>query len=303
MSAVTVRVPASAANLGPGYDSFGLALGLHQTFTARAADKWSVEVHGEGEGRFSRDGRNRVAKAMAEVFARVEGAPPAAHLVCENRIPSARGLGSSAAAIIGGVLLADALCGSTLTTDELFRIAAGLEGHPDNVAAAMYGGFTIAWIDDGSPHAVALEPACGIAGIAVVSSGRLATHAARKLLPKHVPHADAAFNSARSGLLAAGMALGRKDMIAAGLEDRIHQPYRASAIQDLGQVIEALIEAGAAGAVLSGAGPTVIGLVCANDDAAALDEAAKVVGRLGAFPEGRSTPLILPIDRQGTDFL
>ncbi|MCL5886970.1 MAG: homoserine kinase [Actinobacteria bacterium] len=299
MRPVTVRVPATSANLGPGYDSFGLALALWDTYTAVPAEKWCVDIVGEGEERFARDGRNRVAKAMAAVFEQVEGAPKAAHITCENRIPSARGLGSSAAAVTGGVLLADALCGGVLPKERLFEIAARFEGHPDNVAPAIYGGFTIAWADEGGPKAATLRPGRGLAAIAVVSRERLRTDASRGLVPTQVPHADAAFGAARAGLLASGLILGRADLIAAGLHDRIHQQYRASAVPDMERVIESLVRAGALGAVLSGAGPTVIGLVTAEDDAAALASAGKAAARMGPMPDGRLEPLVLGIDHAG----
>lgn len=299
MHPVTLRVPATTANLGPGYDSFGLALALWDTYTAVPADEWHVDIIGEGEERFARDGRNRVAKAMARVFEQVEGAPKAAHITCENRIPSARGLGSSAAAVTGGVMLADALCGGSLSRERLFEIAADIEGHPDNVAAAIFGGFTIAWVEEGGPKAAVFSPGRGLAAIAVVSRERLRTHASRGLVPTQVPHADAAFGVARAGLLASGLILGRDDLIAAGLHDRIHQQYRASAVPDLEQVAESLVRAGASGAVLSGAGPTVIALVTAEDDAAALVSAGEVAARIGPLPDGRLEPLVLGIDCAG----
>ncbi len=299
MRPVTVRVPATTANLGPGYDSFGLALALWDTYTAVPADEWRVDIVGEGEERFARDGRNRVAKAMAAVFEQVEGAPKAAHITCENRIPSARGLGSSAAAVTGGVLLADALCSGSLPKQRLFEIAADIEGHPDNVAPAIFGGFTIAWIDEVAPKVAALTPGRGLAAIAVLSRERLRTRASRELVPTQVPHADAAFGAARAGLLASGLILGRDDLIAAGLHDRIHQQYRAEAVPDMKQVVDSLVRAGTLGAVLSGAGPTVIALVTAEDDVAALASAGKVAARIGPLPDGRLEPLVLGIDHVG----
>ncbi len=303
MADVTIRVPASAANLGPGYDAFGLALGLYNTFRAQPADTWRVEVRGEGEGRFARDGRNQVARAMARAFAEIDGAHAAARVVCDNEIPTSRGLGSSAAAIVGGVVLADALCGGVLGRDRLFGIAAEMEGHPDNVAAALFGGFTIGWSGEGAPGVAAVSPADGLAAVVVVADESLPTRTSRGLLPRQVPHADAAFNAGRSGLLAAGIALGRGDLIAAGLHDRLHEPYRVSAVPDLAEVARALVEAGALGAVLSGAGPTVIGLVSADDDDAAFEAATRIAGRVGGLDPGRRTPQALRIDRTGAAVL
>lgn len=303
MPVVTVRVPATSANLGPGFDAFGLALGLYQTFSAEPADSWSVHAHGEGAQRFPRDGRNQVARAMAEVFAIAPGAPKAARLTCDNQIPSSQGLGSSAAAIVGGVMLADALCDARLGKDRLFEIATRIEGHPDNVAAAIYGGFTIAWKDEFGPRSTRIEPATGMAVIAVGSVNPLSTRSARKTLPSEVPHSDAAFNVGRAGLLAAGIALGRADLIDAGSHDRLHEPYRRADVPDVDEVAGALREVGAQGAALSGSGSTVIGLVLDEDDDSAFRRGADVASRLANLPDNRLPPRVLRIDRSGASFI
>lgn len=302
---VSVSVPATSANLGSGFDSFGLALALHNRFTAELADGWSVEVSGEGAGRLSTGPANRVARAMARVFA-VAGRPgQAARLRCENRIPPGAGLGSSAAAAVGGILLADALVGAGLDRQAVLELASEIEGHPDNAAAALFGGFTVCW-SDGVPRCVRVEPGAGLAAVVVGSEAPLATTASRNLLPDTVPHADAAFSAGRAGLLAAGIALGDAAAIAAGLSDRIHEPYRARAVADLADVREALVDAGVAGAVLSGAGPTVIGLVSGADDADAFARAERVASRARecvAALAGRRAPLALGIERAGATLL
>lgn len=306
MTRAAVRVPASSANLGPGYDSFGLALGLYDIFTAEAADTWLVEVGGEGAGELSSGADNQVARAMAAVFEASGSEVAAAHVVCENAVPTGRGLGSSSAAIVGGLALGNALAGQPLTLEELFRIAVRLEGHPDNVAAALFGALTLSWSDDGEPSCAILQPTCGLAVVAVIADQPLATVDARNLLPATVPHADAAFNAGRAGLLVSGLLLGSSELVGAGLADRLHEPYRAAAVPDLEQVREALVEAGADGAVLSGAGPTVVGIVTAEDDDAALARAAGVAERandLLAGVAGRRTPLALGIDRTGAVLL
>lgn len=256
-------------------------------------------MRGEGAQRFPRDGRNQVANAMAAVFASVPGAPKAARLTCDNQIPSSQGLGSSAAAIVGGVMLADALCGVQLGKDRLFEIATRIEGHPDNVAAAIYGGFTIAWADESGPKAFRFEPAAGMAVLVVGSASPFSTWVARKALPSEVPHADAAFNAGRAGLLAAGIVLGRAELISAGSHDRLHEPYRRAGVPDMDEVADALREAGAQSAALSGSGPTVIGIVLGEDDDAAYRRAEVVAGRLANLPDGRLAPLVLRIDRSG----
>lgn len=301
----TVSIPASSANLGPGFDSFGLALALHNRFSAELADEWSVEVVGEGAGRFSRGAHNRVARAVARVFAEAGRSGQAARIRSENSIPSGAGLGSSAAAAVGGLMLGDALIGAGLGPDRLLELASELEGHPDNAAAALHGGFTVCWAED-SPKCLRIEPARGLAAVVVGADAPLATQASRGLLPADVPHTDAAFNAGRAGLLVAGIALGDDGAIAAGLADRIHEQYRSTAVGDLEQVRTALVAAGAVGAVLSGAGPTVIGLVSGADDASALARAASVAEAAHdavTALSGRRAPLALGIERSGATLL
>ena len=303
MPPVTVRVPASTANLGSGYDAFGLALSRFNRVTATLADPgvWEVSVSGEGERHRPAGRDNLVIVAMRRLFDAV-GDPRGASVSCDNAIPFGRGLGSSAAAIVGGLVVANELTGAGLPAAELFRLAADLEGHPDNVAAALLGGFTICWTEGGTPRTTHIDPPRGLAAVIVVSEQRLSTRRARALLPESVPHADAAFDAGRAGLLAAGLALGRADLIGPGMSDRLHEPYRAAAITDLEVVRRVLLEAGADGAALSGAGPTVIGLVSGVDDAAALERAREVAerasGPLGRCV-GRRTPGVIAVDRAG----
>jgi len=300
---VTARVPASTANLGSGYDSFGLALALYDDFEAWPADSWSVEVDGEGAGSLSTGPRNRVAQAMAAAFAAAGDAGRAARIRCENGVPTGRGLGSSSAAIVGGLVLADGLLGGALGEERLFELAVELEGHPDNVAAALFGGFTVCW-DDGEPKAARLQPGGGLAVVAVVSERPLSTASARKLLPEDVPHSDAAFNVGRAGLLVAGITLGRPDLTGPGLGDRLHEPYRAGAVPDFDAVCDVLIDAGADGAALSGAGPTVVGFVQEPDDDAAFARAEEIASLVVARSlPGRRAPLALRVDREGARLL
>jgi homoserine kinase len=303
--AATVSIPATSANLGPGFDAFGLALALHNRFSAELADEWSVEVLGEGAGRFSNGAHNRVARAVARVFAEAGRSGQAARIRCENSIPPGAGLGSSAAAAVGGLILGDALVGAGLDRERVLALATALEGHPDNAAAAIHGGFTVCWSGE-TPRCLRIEPARGVAAVVVGADAPLATKASRGLLPARVPHEDAAFNAGRAGLLVAGIALGDDGALAAGLADRIHEQYRSSAVGDLEQVRTALVAAGALGAVLSGAGPTVIGLVSGADDTIALARATAVADAahdaVTALP-GRRAPLALAIERSGATLL
>lgn len=298
---ITVRVPASSANLGPGYDAFGLALGLYNEFEVRAAERWSVRIVGEGAGLLREDASNEVARAMRRVFNEVQAYERAAELVCRNHIPVGRGLGSSAAAIAGGVVLGNALTGERLGVQRLLELATELEGHPDNVAAALLGGFTVSVQEAGVVHSVRVDPARGVAAVVVVGATALPTTAARAALPATVPHADAAANAGRAALVALGIATGDAQQLRLGLHDLLHEQYRAPLIDDFTAVRTALEDAGVGPAVLSGAGSTMLGLVLGEDDAEALGrarQAADVVrGRLGADDSTRVLALV--VDRVG----
>lgn len=298
----TVIVPATSANLGPGFDSFGLALDLHNQFVAELADEWSVDIEGEGAGVLSTGADNVVAQAMARAFAEAGSPGLAARIGCLNRIPTGSGLGSSSAAIVGGLLLGEALVKADFGDLRRLEMAAELEGHPDNVAAALHGGFTVCWSDAAGARCARFEPARGLAVVAVSALTELATSVARAMLPDAVPHADAAFNVAHAGLLAASIATGRPELFGDALVDRLHEPYRAAAVGDLLAVAGILREAGAAGVALSGAGPTVIGLVSGETDHLA-EETARAIAERAAAPiralGGRRPPQAFAVDRRG----
>lgn len=302
MGGVTVRVPATTANLGPGYDAFGLALDLHNVFSAELAEDWSVVLHGEGADTLRADAENPVARAMTVAFETAGRPDLRAALVCDNAIPTGRGLGSSAAAIVGGLVLGAALAGATFASEDLVRMATRIEGHPDNVAAAILGGFTISTIEGGDPVARSVPIGAGLAVVLAVARSPFKTTQSRDLLPDRVPHSDAAYNAGHAAMLAAGIITGSDDLIAAGLHDRLHEQYRSDSLPGFEQVTQALTRAGAAGAVLSGAGPTVVGLVPAFDDGSALERARRIsalaaedVERAGSY----RPPAALALDRRG----
>lgn len=301
-----VLIPATSANLGPGFDSFGLALDLHNRFEAELADEWSVEIEGEGAGILRTDAGNRVASAMALAFSELGRSDLRARIGCLNRIPLGNGLGSSSSAIVGGILLAEQLAGAELGEQVLLELAAEIEGHPDNVAAALRGGFTVCWNQAGHVHTARFQPARGLAVVVVVANEELSTKTARLMLPEAVPHADAAFNVAHAGLLAASIATGRPELLGAALADRLHEPYRASAVADMQEVHAILRDAGAAGVALSGAGPTIIGLVAGDTDevahALAEEVAERAADRVRALGT-RRPPAALRIDRAGARVL
>ncbi len=272
-SPVAVRVPATSANLGPGFDCLGVALELHDTITARVVgDEVRVCVAGEGADELPTDKRHLIADTMLKTFDRLGCRPAGFELKCENAIPQARGLGSSSAAIVAGILLARQLVdgGPTLLNDAtVIQLAAETEGHPDNVAPCVLGGFTIAWTAGGAlghvgARALRLEDAKGILPVIFVPVQRGYTAQARAVLPTAVPLVDASFNAARTALLVRALT-GTPELLFEATEDRLHQGYRAAAMPDTKNLVAALREKGIA-AVVSGAGPTVLALVPDEQD-------------------------------------
>jgi homoserine kinase len=257
---VRVSVPATSANLGPGYDALGLALGQRDAVVAQVADSgFEVAVTGQGEDSLPRDANHLVVRAMLHGFEAMGVRPPGLSLRCENTIPQARGLGSSSAAIVAGVLAARALvAGGTLLMDDeaVYALAARLEGHPDNVAPALFGGCTIAYLhgDGFRVASVAVDPR--IHTTVFVPPYSLQTAAARAMLPATVPHVDAARNAGRAALLVAALA-GQPELLLDATEDRLHQDYRAPGMPDSVRLLRGLRAQGVP-AVISGAGPSVL---------------------------------------------
>jgi len=287
-----VRVPASSANLGPGFDAFGLALTLYDDVVAQVSDDAGirVDVHGEGADAVPRDHRHLVAKAMLRGFDALGGRPRGVDLVCANRIPHGRGLGSSAGAIIAGLLLARALVvggEERLPDPALLELATSLEGHPDNVAACLYGGVVVAFTRaTGQVEVLRLTAAPSIVPVVCVPSSSVPTKKARALLPETVPLADAAFNAARAALLVPALT-GRTDLLLEATDDRLHQPYRRPAYPRTADLVAKLRAAGIPAAV-SGAGPTVLALA----DAASAPTVAALAG-------ARFTTSVLEVDAEG----
>lgn len=296
-----VIVPASSANLGPGYDSFGLALALYNEIEGELADAWRVTVGGEGAGKLASDESNEVIRAMKRVFAEVGQPELGADVACHNGIPVGRGLGSSAAAIVGGLVLGDRLTGSHLGKRRLLEIAVEIEGHADNVSAALYGGFTITTEAARGLTCAHVDPAGGVAALVVMGEQELSTARAREALPAQVPHADAAANTGRAALLALGLATGVREYVEAGLHDEIHERYREELVPDLSAIRSLLEVLGAGPAVLSGAGPTVLALIQDLTDERALERARALgeVARTALAGIGRGRVLALPIERVG----
>lgn len=280
---VQVSVPATSANLGPGFDSFGLALEMRDRYAAQILDDSviDVDVTGEGADEIKRDKNNLVIKAMMRGFEFMDAKPRGIALRQLNVIPHGRGLGSSASAIVGGLQLARSLVlgGDQLfSLEEMLTIATEMEGHPDNVAAAIYGGATVAWSDDlpapASAHAISLTVDPRISAIIFIPENHLATSKARKLLPESISHHDAVANSTRAALLVQALST-RPDLLFVATQDHLHQEYRREAMPKSLALVDKLRGAGVA-ATVSGAGPSV--LVLHAGAASEADEIMKAGG-------------------------
>jgi homoserine kinase len=257
--AVHVRVPATSANLGPGFDSAGLALALFDDVVVELA-RSGLEVHVEGEGAegVPRDESHLVVRSLRAAFDRLGGQPAGLVLRCTNRIPHARGLGSSSAAIVAAVVAACALSDGDLDEQQRLDLADELEGHPDNVAACLRGGVTFAWTEPAGPRVVRLDAHPDLAPVAFVPSSTASTAQVRGLLPASVPYADAVLNASRAAILPHALTADPSLLLAA-TEDRLHQGYRAPAMPASAALVAELRDAGVP-AVVSGAGPTVLAL-------------------------------------------
>ena len=291
---VSVKVPATSANLGPGFDTLGMALSFYDELQveAVAGNEIFVEVHGEGAGEVPTDGTNLVAKTIAYVFDRYKQPLPGLKLTAHNVIPHGRGMGSSGAAVVSGIMAAKGLLDGIveISSGELLDIATELEGHPDNVAPALFGGLTIAWEDENGPHHKKLFVHRGVSPLELVPANKMSTALARSLQPDSVPHDDAVFNVSRSALLIAALTQSPELMMAA-TEDKLHQDYRAEAMPETYSLIQLMRSHGHA-AVVSGAGPSV--LVLASDPAERL-EAAKLAAE--KYPQWQA--LLLAVDFKG----
>jgi len=296
---VRVRVPATSANLGPGFDALGLALSLYDEVEVRVVPSGlHIDVSGEGASDVTdAEEAHLIVRAMRAAFDDLDsGQPPGIALRCVNRIPHGRGLGSSAAAIVAGVLAARALAGAPAGPAGALPLANALEGHPDNVAPCLYGGLTIAWLAEspaGAARAVRLEPAAGIMPVVFIAPRPVSTETARGLLPARVPHADAARNAGRAALLVAALTACPEALLDA-TEDRLHQDYRAPAMPAARDLVGRLRAAGVP-AVLSGAGPSVLAFLTSGSCGHGLDRLDSIVKETGN--EWRISPL--DVERQG----
>ena len=299
---VHVRVPASTANLGPGFDALGMALGLYNEIEVElTASGLTLTVEGEGAEKLQSLGwRNLVARSVAETLQRLGIRVNGVRIQMLNRIPLSRGLGSSSAAAMGGVAAAVALAEATLPPEEMLDLALPFEGHPDNITPALLGGLTVSTVVEGRVRCVKLPVPMGLKAVAVIPDFHLSTAKARKALPDTVPRADAVFNVGRVALFLAAMQAGRLNLLCEATRDRLHQPYRAPLVPGMEEVLKEGERAGALACFLSGAGPTLLALTTedrseiGNRMAACWKERANVAARVELFPIDRDG---LQIDR------
>lgn len=293
---VKVRVPGTTANCGPGFDTVGIACTIYSELELILSEKGNltIEIDGEGKGYIPTDENNIIYQAVQTVLDKVGKPYQGIYLKLYNKIPLARGLGSSAAAIVGGLIAANVATGNTLTKEEIFSIATKIEGHPDNVAPAIFGGITISVMQGDQPVYLRFMPEKKLSMIVAIPEFNLSTHRARQVLPDTIAMKDAVFNISRVALLIGSLCKGEFHHLQYALEDKVHQPYRQQLIPGMQQVFHAAIAKGAYGAALSGAGPCLIAFTDSN-----CHEIGEAMVQAFADNNINSDSVILTIDAEG----
>jgi homoserine kinase len=297
MTTATIRVPATTANLGAGFDCIGAALSLYNdfTWTTIATENLVIAVQGLEAARVNIDESNLAYQAFLKLYSRIDRTPPVIQLEIKLGVPLARGLGSSATAIVGGLLGANVLAGNPLSQSEVMQLAIEMEGHPDNVVPALIGGCRLA-ATARSGWAIADIPwHSSIIPVVAIPNFELSTAAARSVLPNDYSRADAIFNTAHLGLTIRGLETGNAEWLTAALVDRIHQPYRQKLIVGYSDVEQAVIDVGGYGMVISGAGPTLLALTTAARAEAVAAAMTEAWGKHDIQVDARS----LSVDMQG----
>ncbi|MBR3498874.1 MAG: homoserine kinase [Selenomonadaceae bacterium] len=296
-----VQVPGTSANCGPGFDCLGLATTIYNylDLTLLHANKVVVEAAGEGAENIPRGKRNLTWQAVQRLLQEVgrETDFKGAIIRTRNNVPISRGLGSSSTAIVGGLVAANEILGAPLTRQELLKLATELEGHPDNVAPALFGGFTVSVMDKGAVQTFSFQPRIKLKLIVAVPDFELSTRLARKVLPKNISMKDAIFNVSRASMLIAALVEGREDLLPLAFDDALHQPYRKKLVPGMTEVFEAAKAAGALGAAISGAGSCLIAFTTTRSGleekiSSAMVEEFKAHGV-------KSKALILNVDKRG----
>ncbi|MBW4665472.1 MAG: homoserine kinase [Chroococcus sp. CMT-3BRIN-NPC107] len=295
-TAINITVPATTANLGAGFDCIGAALTLHNQFKFTPSDDFKISVTGVEAQKVSTDESNLAYQSFVNFYEHRGEKTPAVHIEIGLDVPLARGLGSSATAIVGGLMGANHLAGLPLSQDEIMNLAIALEGHPDNVVPALLGGCRLAAGGDNSWAICDVPWHESIVPVVAIPDFELSTTEARRVLPTHVSRADAIFNTAHLGLLIRALQTGRADWLKVALQDRLHQPYRQGLIHGFETVQKAAMDAGALGLVISGAGPTLLAVVDKMQASSVESAIASAWQSAGVMVDVRS----LSLDSQGT---
>lgn len=254
-----VRVPGSSANLGPGFDAIGLAVELYNEFELTEAETGlEIEVEGDGSGQIPCGPENLAYRAAKRVFDLTGRHPGGLRMRIQNDVPLTRGLGSSAAAIVGGMVAANELAGSPLSREDVLDLATAMEGHPDNIAPALLGGVIVAVVEGGRVYYHRFLPPGDLTLVLAIPDFQVETKAARGIIPRTVPLEDAVHNLGHASLLIAALMAGRWDLLRVATHDRLHQPYRTRLVPGMIQAFHDALEAGADGVALSGSGPTLL---------------------------------------------
>lgn len=290
MNKITVRVPATTANIGPGFDSMGCALALYNYITCEVLPAGKLVITGCPEPYQNEE--NLAVQGYRAVLKRLGLTDEGLSLTIEAEIPVCRGLGSSAAMIAGGAAAANLLHGASLSSAELLAVTNEIEGHPDNLAPAIYGGLTASLAEDGKPRTVKLPLSPTLRWVAAIPDFELSTHLARAVLPKEVAFVDAVYNASHVAVLVGALGRGDRELIAMALRDRLHQPYREKLIPEYNKVKTAAEQCGAIAFCISGAGPTLLAL---TDEASFAAQFAEKCKRL----EHRWNIMELAVDTEG----
>jgi len=285
---VTIRVPATTANLGPGFDVLGMALSMWNYLRIDWADEPFVDVHGEGAGHLRTDARNMTYRAAMRLLDEAGQASRHMRIASYQSVPLSRGLGSSSAAIVGGLYAANALLSYPVTPHRLLELAAEIEGHPDNVAPALMGGMTIAIHDEGVVNAVPVPVVEGLQCVVFIPERPLATKKAREVLKPEVTRAEAVFNVGRASLMVAAFALNRPEYLRLATQDKLHQDARRKVYHEMKVIFDNALKAGARGVFLSGAGSSIIAFTLRGENRAftigyEMADAADKAGLAGTF--------------------
>jgi homoserine kinase len=298
-----IKVPATTANMGAGFDCLGMALNLYNEITVEESDSFLIEMKSKfsgASGLFTTKD-NLIYQVITRFYDEIGKTPPELKIKQNDSIPMTRGLGSSSACIVAGLFAANSLAGEPLSKDELAQMACQIEGHPDNVAPAVYGGLIIAVLEgeEQKLHHVKIVPSDALSFVAFIPDFQLSTAKARRILPQHYSRADAVFNISRASLFVASMMSGNWDNLTVSVNDRLHQPYRGTLIPNMDKIFEYSMAVGAKGVFMSGAGPTIIAIVSRESEK---DFAKKMKAKLGKF-ENKWETRILHADLDGARVL